>query len=244
MAKKRKSKKRKKGAPPGVDVNEQRRERLEARRRAKAEEEARRYKAERRRKLVNRSVLVAVLGGAAWLLFLRPDGPTEIQGHQINGFRNFGSNDHTGETVSYESKPPVSGPHAPNAAECGVHAEPIQNELQVHSLEHGAVGIQYNPERVDPADIEAIEAIVQEYDSHVFSAPYPDMEHAIAVTSWSRMMPLDSLDESAIREYVEAFRDKGPERGQSCDNTSDEPFEPAAAPQGNGTPSPAPSASP
>src|SRR3712207_9572269 len=66
------------------------------------------------------------------------------------------------------------------------------------------------------------EEIVGEYESHVISAPYPDMEHYIAVSSWSRMMPLDELDAGAIREYIDAFRDKGPERGQPCELSTED----------------------
>jgi Protein of unknown function (DUF3105) len=242
VAKKKKSKK-KKGTQPGVDVNEQRRERLEARRRAKAEEQAARLKAERRRKLINRTALIGGLGAVAWLLFLRPpSGPTEIEGHQILSFRNFGSNEHTGSTVNYESQPPVSGPHAAQPGPCGVFSEPIPNETQVHSLEHGVIALQYNPADVPIEEIRTLESIVSEYDSHVYSAPYPDMPQPIAITSWTRMMTLDTVDASAIRKYIEEFRDNGPEGGKECDNSGNDPFEPPEpTPAPSVVPSPSPS---
>jgi hypothetical protein len=239
VAKKKKSKK-KKSSTPGVDVNEQRRERLEARRRAKAEEQARRLKAERRRKLVTRTALLAGLGAVVWVLFLRPtSGPTEIEGHQVLSFRNFGSNEHTGSPVNYESSPAVSGPHASNWR-CGVFAEPLPDENQVHNLEHGAVGLLYRPDDVALEDIRTMESMVTEKGDHMFSSPYPEMETAIAVTGWSRMMRLDEFDESAIRKFIDAFWKKGPEKND-CDLDSSSPYE---APEPAATPTTAPSPSP
>lgn len=48
--------------------------------------------------------------------------------------------------LEYNSVPPTSGTHSPFWAECGVYLQAIPDIVQVHSLEHGAVLIQYNPE--------------------------------------------------------------------------------------------------
>jgi hypothetical protein len=43
------------------------------------------------------------------------------------------------------------------------------------------------------------------------------------------MMRLDELDAAAVREYVDTFREKGPEK-IDCRKTSDSAFQPAEEP--------------
>jgi hypothetical protein len=223
MGKKQRRKKR--ARPDSVDPNELRRQRLEARRQAKAEADAARAK-RRRRETFIRFLSVAVLASLVfWFLFLRDRAPTEINGNAIETMSVRGLNLHTRETVSYESAPPVSGAHAPGPAACGIHAQPIQDELQVHMVEHGAVGVQYRPDAFDLETIRQIEELVGGYDSFTFSAPYLEMETPIAVSSWARLMRLDTFDEDAVRQYIEEFRDKGPEANRPCPNDAEQPFE-------------------
>lgn len=227
MAKKKS--RRKKPVAPGVDPNEKRRERLEAKRAARAEAERKRQRQRQRERWVRRGVFALLFVGAVWFVFLRTAGPTEIGGHEVEQFLTAGSGDHTTDPVSYESTPPVSGRHAPGPSPCGVFAEQLPNEIQVHTLEHGAVGIQFDP-TLAPEDITAIEDIVRSYDSHVFSAPYSGMETPITVSSWGKLMRLEELDEDAIREYVDAFKEKGPEK-EPCDTETDQPFGAQPSPQ-------------
>lgn len=142
---------------------------------------------------------------------------------------------HTDEPVQYESVPPVAGPHNPAPAPCGVYGEPVPNEVltnetMVHTLEHGAVGILYDP-ALDPQQIADIESIVSDFDSHIFSAPYPEMETPIAVTAWEHMMRLDELDRPAVLEFIAEFRESGtaPEK-VDCPNEVDQPFQPQPSP--------------
>ncbi|HEU4481278.1 MAG TPA: DUF3105 domain-containing protein, partial [Actinomycetota bacterium] len=198
-----------------------------------AEALAARQRAQRREKII-RMVLFAALGvGLFWFFFVRGQGPSEINGHPIREFSSTGVNEHVAGTVAYETSPPVSGPHAGTPAQCGVHSEQIPNENQVHSLEHGAVGLQYSPD-LDPESIRTLEEIAGEFDKDVFSAPYDGIDRGnIAVTSWGRAMYLDELDEVAVRDYIDVFAGEGPEAGQECPSTVDSPFQPAEA-----TPSP------
>jgi hypothetical protein len=221
---------KKKGPVSGAEAQERRRQRLEARREAKAQAMAAQRRRQQRERLVRWLSIAALLTVAFWFLFLRGRGPTEIEGHPISSFSATGVGEHVQGTVNYETTPPVAGPHAQSSAPCGVYAEQIPNENLVHTLEHGGVGLLYVPE-LDPKDIEEIESIVRDYDTHTFSAPYPGMETQIALVSWGRMMRLDELDVSAMREYIDTFRAEGPE-DQECPNTQDSSF--------GATPSPSP----
>jgi Protein of unknown function (DUF3105) len=241
---KKKTKKRR-GTPPGVDPNQARRERLEARRRAKAEELQRRRKAERREKLIRRAVMLLIVVGLVWFIFLRTQRPGEIDGHELELLsESIQGQQHVTGTVQYDSTPPVSGSHAASPVPlCGTYGDQIPNEQFVHTLEHGTIGILYDPEKVKVSDVRRIEEIVAGYDSHVLSMPYPTMETAIAVTSWGEMMRLDSLDAGAVREYIDTFRQKGPEK-IDCPMDADDAFQPEPAPTQSPDPSPSPDQTP
>lgn len=234
----KKSRKSRRGTNPGVDPNQLRQQRLEARRQAKAEAEAARRKKQLRERLVRYVVYAGLFALAIWFVFLRNAAPTEIQGNQIETFSQAGVNQHTNETQQYPTTPGVSGPHAPQPSACGVIGQPVPAGNSVHALEHGAVGINYGPD-VELDVIKDIEALVGEYEENVFSAPLAGMEAPIVVSSWSRLMPLDSFNESVIKEYVDAFAGKGPEAGQDCPGTADAPFTPPSpAPTDGSTPAP------
>lgn len=234
-----KKKKRRAGRGSGAELEQRKRERLEARREAKAAAEAARRRKEQRERLFRRAGLIAALAAVVWFLFLRGGTPSEIDGHTLEKFSTAGANQHVEGQVDYESTPPVSGAHAAQPAACGTYAEQIPNESQVHTLEHGAVGIQYEPD-LDPATIAEIEAIVRDFDSHVFSGPYPGMETPITVTAWGAMMRLRQLDEPAVREFIDEFRQGGdaPEANQDCPNTADQSFSPTTTPSPGASPSP------
>ena len=220
-----KKKKRRSTRPPGVDPNEQRRERLEARRRAKAEAEAARRRKQQRQKWMWRGVFLLLALGVFWFLFLRGGRPDAIAGHELETFSETGVQEHSDQPQTYEMTPPVQGTHAATPASCGVYSEPIPNENLVHTLEHGAVGLLYRPD-LALENIRALEKLVDE--DHIFSAPYagpPAMKTPIAAVSWGEMMRLEELDVQALEEYIDTFRGKGPE-DQDCPLDQDSPFEP------------------
>jgi hypothetical protein len=221
---KKKSQKRKQ-RPEGVDPNELRRQKLEQRRQAKAAALAEQRRRQIRERWIRRAVYGLALLALVWFLFLRNIAPNEIAGEPVVDFSTAGAGEHSGADVQYESVPPVSGEHRPNAAPCGVHGQQFEDELMVHTLEHGAVGLAYDP-TLDPDDIKALEDIVGEYDSHVFSVPYDGMESPISLLAWGHMIRLDDLDEEVVRGFIDEFRQGGdaPEANQACPNDQNEPF--------------------
>lgn len=249
MGKKRSRSKRRGQA--GVDPTEKRRERLEARRQAKVEALAAQRRTQIRERIVRYLMIAGLVAVVFWFMFLRGRAPDEIAGHPLEHFSTSGANQHVASTVDYDSSPPVSGPHATQPASCGVYAQSIPNENMVHTLEHGAVGLLYKPasppgggDEADPdglstEDIGRLEAIVGEYESHVFSAPFRDMDNPITVAAWAHMMRLDEIDEDAITEFIAFFRQGGdsPEPNQLCPLDRDQPY-------GQFTPQPLPEATP
>lgn len=204
-------------------------------------------KAEQRSRYVRYAVIAALVAGAVWFAFLRGSVPTEIDGNEIQQFSTAGLQDHISspdEVVQYETSPPVSGRHAGSPAPCGTYATQVDNESQVHSLEHGAVAIQFSPD-LEPSQIRTVESLVADYENGVFSGPYEGMDAPVVVSSWGRMMELETAEASVIREYVDAFRNKGPESGAPpCEATEDDAFDPEAAASPSPQPSPTPSEEP
>ena len=246
MAKKNKKKNR----PEGFDPNERKRERIEARRQAKAEALERQRKAARRERIVRRLVILAVAGFALWFFFVRGGVPDEIRGHEIEHYSTSATSDgaatHVDTPVDYDMSPPVSGSHAGVPADCGTYGAAIPKENLVHSLEHGAVAVLYEP-TIPQDDVTKIEELVASYDSHTISAPYDgEMETPIAVVAWANIMRLERLDEAAVTEFIEAFRAGGqaPEAFQTCPNDADDDFEVPENPEPSPGTSPSPGSSP
>jgi len=117
----------------------------------------------------------------------------------------------------YNSDPPTSGPHGP-AVDFGVHDEPVAGESLVHNMEHGGVVIVYDCTAGVPlngAECQALRdelaAVVQSNISSrklVLMAPYPDMDHRIALTAWRTLDTLDGLDAARIQAFIDAYERK------------------------------------
>lgn len=218
------TKKRKKSG--GAEAAERKQQRIDERRQQKAEALARQRKAAARARAVRSVALIALAGVAVWFFFLRSSTPDEINGHAITGFGGAGVGKHSDQPVPPEMTPPVQGTHATTPAPCGVHGSPVPDENLVHSLEHGAVALLFDPARATPEDIKELEAIASDADENVVSAPYEGMEPVFAIASWGERMDLDELDVAAVNEYIDTFAGKGPEAGQTCPNTVDTPYTP------------------
>ena len=238
-----KKKSQKKPIQPGVDPNEKRRERLEAKRVAKAQAAEAKRKREARERLIRRVAVLALLGAAVYFLFIRPAAPNEINGNPINDFSTAGANQHTSSPVNYQDSPPVSGEHAPQSGVCGVFAEPVPNETMVHNLEHGAVGLLYAPD-ADPEDIETLESIVGDYDHSVFSMPYEgQLDAPIVIAAWAHTMELQTAEEDSVNEFIDEFIRGGGDAPEGtsapeCEHQDPEPFEAGADGDAGATPSP------
>jgi hypothetical protein len=251
MAKKKSSSKRRRQAPTGVDPNEKRRERLEARRRAKAEAIAAQQKAERRARIVRTFFYVGLLALAIWFFFLRGgSAPEEIAGHEVQSFSTAGEGVHT-PPFDYDTSPPVAGPHS-DVIPCGTYGTAVANENLVHSLEHGAVYALYSPDLPVP-QIRTLEGLAEQegWSNNFLVAPYDgEMPEGtlISIGSWGYRMDLEEVDENAIVQYYDEFNGtRTNEAGVGCDNTSDQTFQapdegeeqgPAAGNEAEETPTP------
>ncbi|PPB48668.1 hypothetical protein C4K88_13160 [Arthrobacter pityocampae] len=124
--------------------------------------------------------------------------------------------DHVDGPVEYEQSPPVGGDHNPVWTNCGVYTEPLPNENTVHSMEHGAVWIAYNPD-IGQAEIDKLTELVGSR-SYVLLSPYPGLESPVAASAWGLQLTADSADDprlvTFLTKYIQGEQTREP--GAAC----------------------------
>lgn len=122
--------------------------------------------------------------------------------------------DHVPDTtkVSYDSNPPTSGPHYVNSKPAGIYDKPVPDGNLVHSMEHGAVIIWYQSNL--PQD--QINQLKNIYNSVGISkkimVPRDNLDVPVALTSWGKVLKLQTIDEVRIKEFMQTNNDRGPEQ--------------------------------
>lgn len=129
--------------------------------------------------------------------------------------------EHVEGTVEYDQAPPVGGNHSPIWTNCGVYTEPIPNENTVHSLEHGAVWITYQPD-LEQSEIDALTELVGDR-SYVLLSPYEGQDSPVKASAWGLQLAVDSADderlEAFLAKYVQGEQTREP--GALCSGALD-----------------------
>jgi hypothetical protein len=144
--------------------------------------------------------------------------PAVAEATPIAGVETFdvASADHTTDDVDYPQNPPAGGPHDPSWQKCQVYDAPIRAEHAVHSQEHGAVWITYQPD-LSEEDVEALAAYAED-QPYVLISPYPDLEDPVVASAWGAQLRLDEVADSRLQEFIDRYAGSGPERGATCDS--------------------------
>jgi len=128
---------------------------------------------------------------------------------------------HTAGKVTYKTNPPTSGNHNPTPAQDGIYraGNSPPKENFVHTLEHGRIEFQYKP-GASAADVAKLQRLAEEplngtagYHVLLFENN-TKMPAEFAATAWTKSITCPSLTPQAIgamREFRQAFTDKGPE---------------------------------
>jgi hypothetical protein len=163
--------------------------------------------AARRRR--SRLKTAAWVGGIAALLvlvvFLAVNRAVNRPGEPVPDMGNMHIEEGSSSPLAYNSTPPTSGPHYGSLARWGVHGEPIPDELQVHNLEDGGVGVWYDCPDDCPELVSQLDSVVDRYHEGVLMAPYPGMDTRIALTAWNRIDQFDEFDEERVVRFIRAF---------------------------------------
>lgn len=137
---------------------------------------------------------------------------------------------HQDGDIAYASDAPAGGPHNPTWLNCGIYEEPIREENVVHSLEHGAVWLAYQPD-LSEDQIDLLRNIVrQERRSRreplIVMAPKPDLESPIVATAWQARLRLENASDERLQAFLDRFQ-RGPftpEPGAACAGGIGEPL--------------------
>jgi hypothetical protein len=124
--------------------------------------------------------------------------------------------EHVEGPVSYPQTPPVGGNHSPIWQNCGFYDTPIANENGVHTLEHSAIWITYQPDLPDE-EIDALRQLAHR-QPYVLVSPFPGLPAPIVASAWGVQLALESGDDPRLSEFARAFRlgPQAPERGGPC----------------------------
>jgi hypothetical protein len=132
--------------------------------------------------------------------------------------------EHVTTSVDYAESPPVGGPHAPppDWADCTgtVYDVDIRHENAVHSLEHGAVWITYDPDALSEDDIDTLAQLVENESGRMMS-PYAGLDSPISIQAWGHQLKVDSADDKRIKQFADFLtlnNEFTPEPGASCEN--------------------------
>ncbi len=166
------------------------------------------------------SIVALTVLSVGFLIWSSFTGTAPAPAVPIEGVQKYTHKDssHTTDKVTYSEIPPTGGNHAPMWAACNgnVYDKPLPNEQAVHSLEHGAVWITYQPS-VDTAQIATLSKKVQGH-LYAFMSPFPEQKSPIVLTAWGNQLSVQTADDSRIDQFVKQFSQgrQTPEPGASC----------------------------
>ncbi|QLG61205.1 DUF3105 domain-containing protein [Halorarum salinum] len=135
----------------------------------------------------------------------------------VESFPNEGV-DHVpaGTEVEYGIRPPTSGNHYAGTVRAGFYEEPRSRGELVHTLEHGAVVVYYDPDELTEEARGSLRAwannhagtwrsiVVAPYDYDGPEAPY-------TLTAWQHMLRMEEYDAEVVRAFCAEFLGRGPE---------------------------------
>ena len=144
-------------------------------------------------------------------------------GTEVDGVQTFdNTSTHVEGVVDYPQTPPAGGPHNPAWLNCGVYTEPVPAENAVHSLEHGALWVTYDPS-ISDADIESLRAVLP--STYVILSPFDDLPAPIVLSGWNSQLQVDDADDPRIATFIEEYwqSQNVPEPGALCTGAVDAP---------------------
>lgn len=107
------------------------------------------------------------------------------------------------DPILYEQIPPTGGVHRGLWQNCGYYDTFIANENGVHSLEHGAVWITYDPD-LPRDEIDVLESKAEE--QFVLVSPYPGMDAPVVASVWGKQILLDGVNDDRLDPFIRQYK--------------------------------------
>lgn len=121
-----------------------------------------------------------------------------------------------GSDIDYETLPPTGGPHYSSTVDAGFYEEPQPYGSLVHTLEHGAVVVYYDPAQLSSAAEEELRSYANRHTGtwrSFVAVPNPedDPEAAYVLTAWEKRLTMDEYDTEVVDAFVAEYIGRGPE---------------------------------
>ncbi|WP_158373010.1 DUF3105 domain-containing protein [Cellulosimicrobium cellulans] len=153
-------------------------------------------------------LVLALVGVSAWVIVDAGRDKAAVQAQadaDIDGVESFDglTFNHVTTAVDYPQSPPAGGDHNAAWLNCGVYTEPVPDENAVHSLEHGAVWITYDPS-LPAEDVATLQAYAAG-QSYVLVSPYEGLDSPVAISAWGYQLKVDSVDDERLPVFIQKY---------------------------------------
>jgi hypothetical protein len=170
-------------------------------------------------------IVVIVLGGAVFVAvdLAQPEAPPPPELEAVETFDDMGTEhlEPGAPTPEYNSDPPTSGPHSATPAPCGIYRQPVPDPAYLHSMEHGAIVVQYDPD-LSQDQIEELEEIGRQVGGEIIVAPRPGNPAPVSLAAWTNLLLVDEVDGDLIAAFGSEYGNRSPEAGAQCPFQIDE----------------------
>ena len=178
--------------------------------------------------VVGATAAVVVIALIVASIIFAPAPPKEYEagseGAEIEGVQTYENvTEHVDGPVEYPQTPPAGGKHNPVWLNCGIYDQPVPNENAVHSMEHGAVWVTYNPDDVSDDELAKLKSELP--SSYIVLSPYEGIDSPIVLTNWNHQLEVDSADDERIPAFLEEYwrSQNVPEPQAACTGALDAP---------------------
>lgn len=139
------------------------------------------------------------------------DGPVE-------GVQEFPdqSQGHVETAVDYPQTLPVGGDHLPVWQSCGFYPTPVQEGAGVHSLEHGAVWLGYDP-ALPEDDLAILQQLAAE-NPYLLVSPVDGLGSPVVASAWGVQLETEGVGDERLETFLVTYLqgEQTPEPGAPC----------------------------
>lgn len=166
-------------------------------------------------------IVVAIIGYVVWQNNQPRTEATALDvGETVLVMTDTGHVEEGTDPGPFNSDPPTSGPHYAGTAERGFYdSDPFPSHPEgylVHSLEHGYVIFWYNCDLLSGPECDALKAQIKdvmkdEANFKVIAFPWDSIDVPVVMTSWGKLLKLETFDPEQAAAFVQANRNHAPE---------------------------------
>jgi len=132
-------------------------------------------------------------------------------------------NEHVAGTIYAANEVPAGGAMDSGWQNCGFYETQIRAESAVHSMEHGAVWVAFDP-NLPAAEIDSLRRFVSRSEKVVVS-PVAGISSPVIVSAWGFQLDINDLADSRLDQFVNEFSGSSdaPEPGGRCSGAVGQP---------------------